>query len=321
MSENHIHGNNSTRTHNHHCNSLVELNRHQANVRPECVTLIFLPHGELEVGRITYGELDRRAFAARVQADGLSGQFVLLMLPSSIYYVVAFVGYLYAGAIPVPGYPPTNSMHAERMAHIVADCNANGAIVATGSMLNAITSRLGQFFPEGLPIGFIQRKTRSSMQREDSPTMETGLERIAAKARCEPVLRFTSLAHYITQDRVWTNPWKIPSRSAAGVDGQTVAEAKENFDAGLSRCFNPPTVGDSSAKYPARVHPEARQTGDALVGCADCRRPGALAKRRRGSIGHAIYEQDFMPCSFGGRLAQNAHKALTTLNEVVVGGN
>ncbi len=40
------------------------------------------------------------------------------------------------------------------------------------------------------------------MQREESPTMTTGLERIAAKARCEPKLRFTSLAHHITKERV-----------------------------------------------------------------------------------------------------------------------
>ena len=33
-----------------------------------------------------------------------------------------------------------------------------------------------------------------SMQRGEPPVMETGLERIAAKARCEPKVRFTSLA-------------------------------------------------------------------------------------------------------------------------------
>ena len=54
-------------------------------------------------------------------------------------------------------------------------------------------------------MGSIQREIRSSMQREDKPTMETGLERIAAKARSEPKLRFTSLAHHITRKRVWTN--------------------------------------------------------------------------------------------------------------------
>src|SRR6201993_597879 len=78
-------------------------------------------------------------------------------------------------------------------------------------------------------MGSIQREIRTSMQREDEPTTETGLERIAAKARSEPKLRFTSLAHHITRERVWTNLCQIPKRSAPGVDGQTVTNAKATF--------------------------------------------------------------------------------------------
>jgi RNA-directed DNA polymerase len=79
-------------------------------------------------------------------------------------------------------------------------------------------------------MGSIQRGTRPSMQREDQPTMETKLGQIAAKARCEPKLRFTSLAHHITCDRVRKNLLRIPRWSAAGVDGQTVEAAKKSFD-------------------------------------------------------------------------------------------
>ena len=45
-------------------------------------------------------------------------------------------------------------------------------------------------------MGSIQRETRPSIQGEDQLTMETKLEQIAAKARREPKLRFTSLAHH-----------------------------------------------------------------------------------------------------------------------------
>ena len=70
-------------------------------------------------------------------------------------------------------------------------------------------------------MGSIQWETRPSIQREDQPIMETKLEQIAAKARREPKLRFTSLAHHISRDRVWRNLSQIPKWSAAGVDGQT----------------------------------------------------------------------------------------------------
>jgi hypothetical protein len=69
------------------------------------------------------------------------------------------------------------------------------------------------------------------MQREEQPVMATGLERIAAKARGEPKLRFTSLAHHLTRERVWENLCQMPSDSAPGVDGQTVTEAKKDFAA------------------------------------------------------------------------------------------
>jgi hypothetical protein len=82
------------------------------------------------------------------------------------------------------------------------------------------------------------------MQREETPTMATGLERIAAKARCEPKLRFTSLAHHITKERVWENLGQIPKDSAPGVDGQTAPEAKESSRYGLKPCFSLYTVRD-----------------------------------------------------------------------------
>lgn len=168
-------------------------------------------------------------------------------------------------------------------------------------------------------IGFIQRKIRPSMQRGESPTMETGLERIAAKARCEPALRFTSLTHYITQDRVWTNLWKIPSRSAAGVDGQKVVEAKENFDGWIGpmlqsvhrKGYQAPNIRRVYIPKPGKQ--EMRPLGVPTV--AD-----RALQRSAAEVLSAIYEQDFMPCSFGGRPALSAHKALATLNEVIAGG-
>jgi hypothetical protein len=70
-------------------------------------------------------------------------------------------------------------------------------------------SAIGELFLGNM--GSIQRETRPSMQREDQLTMETKLEQIAAKARREPKLSFTSLAHHITRDRVRRNLLQIPS--------------------------------------------------------------------------------------------------------------
>ena len=44
--------------------------------------------------------------------------------------------------------------------------------------------------------------------------MATGLERIAAKAREETKLRFTSLAHHLTPELIWESVCHIPNDSA-----------------------------------------------------------------------------------------------------------
>ena len=67
------------------------------------------------------------------------------------------------------------------------------------------------------------------MQRVEQPIMTTGLERIAAKAREDRKLKFTSLAHHVTEELIWESVCHIPTNSAPGCDEQTVTEAKESF--------------------------------------------------------------------------------------------
>ena len=181
-----------------------------------------------------------------------------------------------------------------------------------GKRSAAVESSLGN-------MGSIQRETRPSMQREEQPAMETELERIAAKARSEPKLRFTSLAHHITRDRVLRNLLRIPNRSAAGVDGQTVEAAKEGFGEWIEPMlqsvhrlgYRAPAVRRVYIPKPGKQ--ERRPLGVPTV--AD-----RALQRSAAEVLSAIYEQDFLPCSFGGRPKLSAHHALATLNEVIAGG-
>lgn len=157
------------------------------------------------------------------------------------------------------------------------------------------------------------------MQREEPPVMETGLERIAVKARCEPKLRFTSLAHHITKERVWENLCLIPAKSASGVDGQTTIEAKESFEewiAGMLQSihrqgYRAPDIRRVYIPKPGKR--EMRPLGVPTV--AD-----RALQRSASQVLSAIYEQDFLSCSFGGRPGRGAHQALATLHERIAGG-
>jgi group II intron reverse transcriptase/maturase len=157
------------------------------------------------------------------------------------------------------------------------------------------------------------------MQREEPPVMTTGLERIADKARGEPKLRFTSLAHHITKERIWENLCQIPAKSAAGVDGQTVTEAKESFEEWIAGMLQ-------SVHRQGYRAPEIRRVYIPKPGKQEMRPLGVptvadrALQRSASQVLSAIYEQDFLSCSFGGRMGRGAHQALATLHERIAGG-
>jgi RNA-directed DNA polymerase len=155
-------------------------------------------------------------------------------------------------------------------------------------------------------------------RKANLPAMETGLERIAAKARSDRKLRFTSLAHHLTAERLWRNLSQIPPRSAAGIDGQTVPEAKESFREWIGPMVQSVHRQGYQAPSIRRVYipkPGKQEKRPLGVPCVADR----ALQRSVAQLLSAIYEQDFLPCSFGGRARLSAHRALATLNEVLVG--
>ncbi|MFI0858299.1 type I polyketide synthase [Streptomyces sp. NPDC021098] len=90
-----------------------------------------LAEGENEAERLSFAEYDRRArsFAAGLQAQGMAGERVLILLPQGVDYAVAFLGCLYAKAIAVPAFPPTKSRKGARVGGIVDDCTPRLAVV------------------------------------------------------------------------------------------------------------------------------------------------------------------------------------------------
>jgi|RhiMethySRZTD1v2_1073278.scaffolds.fasta_scaffold395776_1 RNA-directed DNA polymerase len=148
--------------------------------------------------------------------------------------------------------------------------------------------------------------------------MSPGHERIAAKARQEPKLRFTNLAHQIDTERLWRNLCHVPRHTAPGSDGQTVDELKQDFVAWSAATlralhtqgYRPPPVRRTYIPKPGKH--ELRPLGVPCIG-------DRVLQRSVADVLTAIYEQDFLPCSFGGRPGLGAHHALATLHEVIAG--
>jgi RNA-directed DNA polymerase len=148
--------------------------------------------------------------------------------------------------------------------------------------------------------------------------MATKLEEIAAKARREIDLQFTSLCHHITSKMVWENLKRIPTQSAPGVDGIDVNKAKETFEDWIDPLLQ--AIHNQGYKAPPvrRVWiPKPGKTEKRPLG-VPCIADRAL-QRSVSVVMSAIYEQDFLACSFGGRPKLSAHHALSTLNEIIAG--
>jgi 1-acyl-sn-glycerol-3-phosphate acyltransferase len=89
--------------------TLIEVLEWHAARHPDRLHLTVLQDEATVLGSLTYTELATRARAVArglLAGDVTPGDRVALMLPTSIDYFIAFFGILYAGAIPVPIYPP-----------------------------------------------------------------------------------------------------------------------------------------------------------------------------------------------------------------------
>ena len=106
--------------------------RHEGD-RPACT---FLREGEEEEASWSFAELDRRArgIAARLRAEGAGGERVLLLFPSGLDFVAAFMGCLYAGAVAVPAHPPRGARSLPRLETILRDAGPR-FLLSTAALL------------------------------------------------------------------------------------------------------------------------------------------------------------------------------------------
>ena len=144
--------------------------------------------------------------------------------------------------------------------------------------------------------------------------MKIGLERIAEKSRLDCNLRFTSLAHHITGERLAKNLNLMKSGTGSGIDKESKFEAQRSFNTWSKEMiiaihrkgYKPPPVRRVFIPKPGKV--EKRPIGVPTV------RDRCL-QRSVSEVLSAIYEQDFLKFSFGGRHNRSAHHALGYLTQ------
>ena len=143
--------------------------------------------------------------------------------------------------------------------------------------------------------------------------MSTQLRKIAAKATQDPKARFPSLAHLRTPEFLRETWRQLHRKGASGIDGETIKEFETTLEERLQDLWRRLRAGQSHAAPVRR--------GESPKGNGTTRPLGIptvedrLLQRAVARSVRAIYEPDFLDCSFGYRPGRNPHLALKALRE------
>jgi group II intron reverse transcriptase/maturase len=148
--------------------------------------------------------------------------------------------------------------------------------------------------------------------------VSTRQQRIAELAKQSPEMGFTSLAHHI--DLRWLHEAYLRTRrdGAPGVDGQTVADYRANLPENLQSLLDRAKSGTYWAPPVRRVHIPKGTSGDTRpIGIPTFE--DKVLQRAVVMVLEAVYEQDFLDCSYGFRPGRSAHQALDALWQRTMG--
>jgi RNA-directed DNA polymerase len=146
-----------------------------------------------------------------------------------------------------------------------------------------------------------------------SPTVTPKLQRIAAQAARDPARVFTTLAPLIDEDFLREAYRHTSKSSAPGIDGVTAEAYAEHLDENLRDLH----ARLRSGRYPAapveRVWIEKDDGRQRPIG-----KPAfedKIVQRAVAMLLEALYEQDFLDCSYGFRPGRSPHAALHEVRE------
>jgi retron-type reverse transcriptase len=149
-------------------------------------------------------------------------------------------------------------------------------------------------------------------ETSDSDNVYTKQEQIAELAKRHPTMGLTSLNHYLDLDWLREAFRRTRKNGAAGVDGQTWADYAENLDENLRSLLERAKNGSYRAPPVRRVWiPKGTGLETRPIGIPTLE--DKVLQRAVVMILEAIYEQDFLDCSYGFRPGRSAHQALESL--------
>jgi group II intron reverse transcriptase/maturase len=131
-------------------------------------------------------------------------------------------------------------------------------------------------------------------------------------AKQSPPMAFISLNHYLDLDWLREAFHRTRKDGAVGVDGQTWAAYAENLEGNLQSLLDRAKSGTYRAPPVRRAYIPKGMSGETRpIGIPTLE--DKVLQRAVVMVLEAIYEQDFLDCSYGFRPGRSAHQALARL--------
>jgi len=148
--------------------------------------------------------------------------------------------------------------------------------------------------------------------------MSTQLDQIAKKAKLDRKVRFTSLAHLLTPAFLKETWGMLNHKAASGVDGESIEQFASEMEERVEEICEQLKAGTYRAPPVRRVEiPKGPgKSGTRPLGIPTV--ADRLLQRAVARILEAVFEADFLDCSFGFRPGRNPHHALRALRSQIV---
>ena len=150
--------------------------------------------------------------------------------------------------------------------------------------------------------------------------MSTQLGQIALKAKWDQKARLTSLAHLLTPEFLKETWGKMNRKAASGIDGESCEQFESELDRRVQELCEQLRAGTCRAPPVRRVEiPKGPgKTGTRPLGIPTV--ADRLPQRAVARILEAVFEADFLDCSYGFRPGRSPHHALRALRTRIVTG-
>ncbi|WP_341788863.1 MULTISPECIES: group II intron reverse transcriptase/maturase [unclassified Rickettsia] len=147
--------------------------------------------------------------------------------------------------------------------------------------------------------------------------MESKLKLISAKAKEDKRLKFTALVHHVNKENLIECYKELKKNRACGIDEVTVEEYGKNLEENIDNLLHRLKDKSYRANAVRRVEiPKANSKEKRGLGIPTVE--DKLVQLVVKKLLEAIYEQDFLECSYGFRPNLSCHAAIKALDTVVM---